>query len=205
MALITFLNTDRLSLATSRLVYEPGEIDSLTSVLDQAEKLRVVIDSEGDKIQAATEQGYSEGYEKGQDEGYEAALEHIATKLVVLSKEAANQREKLEQETGSLAIKIVEKIATEVGSHEMIVALAKSAAAEMLPRELIVLRVHPEAHSAVSQQVLNPDQKYSRIVEVIADPELEEEDCILESEYGHIKADLKTQLKVIHERLYGTA
>lgn len=202
MALISFLSTEKLTLATQKLVYEPDEIDSLSNVIDQANRLEDLYSQEIEKIESATREGYDSGYEKGQAEGYEAALEHIAVKLVVLAKEANAAREALEENAGSLAIKIVEKIASDIGPRETIAALAKSAAAEMLPREPVVLRVHPDKHDYMTNHVLDSAGESSRIIEVISDPALAVNDCVLETEFGQIKADLKTQLKVLKEKMY---
>lgn len=205
MALITFLNSERLALASSKLVYEPDEISSLVSVIDQANKLNILYSIENEKIETSTKAGYESGFEKGQEEGYEKALEHIAVKLVVLAKEATSARDDLEQRVGDLAIKIVEKIATDIGSQQTIAALAKAAAVDLLPREQVILRVHPDSRDYVAELVLNQQQPSTSIVEVISDSELDENDCVLETEFGQVRADLQTQLKVIREKLYGSS
>lgn len=205
MTLISFLSNEKLTLATGKLVYEPDEIDSVSNVIEQANKLSYLYSQESEKIESATREGYDSGYEKGQAEGYEAALEHIAVKLVILAKEANAAREALEERAGDLAIKIVEKIASDLGTNETIAALAKSAAAEMLPREPVVLRVHPDKHQYMTKNVLDhADEPSSRIIDVISDPALAVNDCVLETEFGQITADLKTQLKVLRERMYGS-
>jgi len=203
MALITFVNNERLTLGSSKLVYEADEINSLSNVIDQAKALENLFLIEEEKIEQSTREGYDSGYEEGQSKGYEAALEHIAVKLVVLAKEANAARDVLEKSAGDIAIKIVEKIASEVGDKEMIAALARSAAKDMIAQEPIVLRVHPDNYEHMEQKILESEGSNTRIVDVIADPALTGTDCVLETEYGRIKADLKTQLKVLAERMYG--
>lgn len=204
MALVTFINNDQLTLGSSKLVYAPEEINSLTNVIEQAELLQDIYSAESEKIESAAKDGYLTGYEKGQEEGYEAALEHIAVKLVLLAKEADGTRDQLEESAAKIAVQIVEKIATDVGQKEMIVALAKSAAKNMVSRETVVLRVHPDNYDYVSKEALESDHVASRIVEVVGDPTLTESDCVLETEYGQIKADLQTQLRVLSEQLYAS-
>lgn len=204
MALITFLNNERLTLGSNKLVYEPEEFNSLTNVIEQAEILQNVFSIENEKIESASKAGYDAGFEKGQSEGYEAALEHIAVKLVVLTKEANAARDELESTVGNIAVKIVNKIASDIGTKETIAALASTAAKDIVSREPVVLRVHPDNHEYMVKGVLNPDNPASRIVDVVSDPRLGVADCVLETEYGQIKADLETQLKVLTERLYGS-
>ncbi len=203
MALITFINNERLTMGSSQLVYGPEEINSLYSVIEQAELLQDIFSTEIEKTEAACKAGYEAGYEEGQTEGYEAALEHIAVKLVVLAKEASSARDELEESAAKIALKIVEKIAGEVGTKEMIAALAQSAAKDMVSREPVVLRVHPENFEYMKREGIRRDQPASRIVEVVSDPGLSQMDCVLETEFGQIKAGLQTQLKVLSERLYG--
>lgn len=204
MALITFLNNERLTLGSSKLVYEPDELNSLTSVIEQAEILQNIFSTESEKIEDASRAGYDAGYEKGQAEGYEAALEHIAVKLVVLAKEANASRDQLEDSAGNIAIRIVEKIASDLGEKETIAALARSAAKDMVSREPVILRVHPNNLSYMEEQVLQPEHSTAGIIDVVSDPGLSEKDCVLETEFGQIKADLETQLKVLAERMYGS-
>lgn len=203
MSLITFLNTERLTVATRKLVYKPDEINAVTNVVHQAESLQELLDYENDRVEAAIKQGRVDGYERGQEEGYEAALEHIAVKLVVLAKEANVTRESIENSAGDLAIRIVEKIATDVGRKEMIVALARTAASELTPKEPIVLRVHPENVQHMEENSDHLDGAATRIVNVVGDYSLGEDDCVLETEFGQVKADLQTQLKVLREKMYG--
>jgi len=160
-----------------------------------------VLKNEKDMLEDSFQTGYDSGFEKGQTEGYDAALEHIAVKLVVLAKEAHEARLELENKAGVLATKIVEKIATDLGPRKTIAALAKSAASNLVPREPVILRVHPDNTAYVSDEV-SPSSTH--IVEVMPDPSLSETDCVLETEFGRIKADMNTQLKVLREKLYAS-
>jgi type III secretion protein L len=205
MGNLTFLNNKNFSLSSNDLVYQPDEVNSLNSILQQASALHQLIADEESNIAAATQAGYDAGYEKGQAEGYEAALEHIATKLVVLAKEANASRDDLRHSAGDIAIKIVAKIATDLGSQPTIAALVKTAAKDIAPHEPIVLKVSPDNVGYMTEEIKN-SENYSgvseRIVDVVADPGMGSEDCVLETEYGHIRADLKTQLKVLRDNFY---
>lgn len=204
MSLITFINSDRVTLASNKLVYEAEEVNSLTEVLDQADLLQELFDAEKEKIESAVKAGHDAGFEQGQTEGYEAALEHIAVKLVVLAKEANAARDELESSAGNIAVKIVQKIAADLGSEKTIAALAKSAAKEFVQREQLVLRVHPDNLSYMRENVLKPDNQSARFVDVVSDSELTQDDCVLETEFGRVKADLQTQLKVLQGKMYGS-
>ncbi len=202
MASLTFLHNRNFTLSTDSLVYEPDEVNTLQSILDQAGEVHQLIESEQTLIEQAKEKGYNEGYEAGQTAVYEAALEHIATKLVTLTKEANATREELQHSAGDIAIQIVSKIASQIGPEETVKSLALTAARQLTSLETIVLRVHPDIKPYLTDELVKDSKINHKIVDIIADAELAEDDCILETEYGHIKAGLQTQLKVMREQLY---
>lgn len=202
MASLTFLHNKNFTLSSDSLVYDPEEVNTLQSILEQATTIHQLLDNEEKLVEQAKELGYSEGYESGQTTGYEAALEHIATKLVTLAKEANATREELRQSAGDVAIKIVEKIACDIGPEKTVKSLALSAAKELTPVESIVLHVHPDNKEYLISELSKENNTMHKIVEVMADPMLEQQDCILETEYGHIRAGLQTQLKVMRDQFY---
>lgn len=203
MANLTFLQNKNFSLTSDSLVYEPDELNTLQNILDQASRVHHLLDNEQKEIEQATERGYNEGYDKGQSDGYEAALEHIAIKLVSLAKEANAARNELRESAGDVALQIVEKIAEQIGPTDTVRALALSAAKQLTPFEAIVLRVSPDnKDSLIAELSENPGNTNHKIVEVVADPNLDENDCVLETEHGHIKAGLHTQLKVMRGQFY---
>lgn len=204
MASLIFLQNRNFTLSSNSLVYDPEEVNTLQSVLDQAGEIHRMLDNEKSLIEEAKEKGYNEGYESGQSDGYEAALEHIATKLVTLAKEANAAREELRHSAGDIAIKIVDKIATEIGNRDTVKSLAVTAARQLTGSEAIVLHVHPDNKEYLIDELLKSNGSTLNIVDVVADPELSDTDCVLETEYGHIKAGLQTQLKVMRGQLYGS-
>lgn len=202
MSLVTIVNNEMSTLATDKLVYGPDEFNSLCTVLEHAAALKDLLDSETIRISAAEKSGYDNGYESGSSEGREEALKHIAIKLVQLSKAADLERKELRDSAGVIAITIVQKIANSLGPVESITALAQSAAAELVSRESVALRVHPKHADAVSKKFHSLKDSSCQPIETISDSELSENDCILETEYGQIKADLATQLRILEDKLY---
>ena len=203
MANLTFLRNKNFTLMSDSLVYEPEELNTLQNILEQASQVHQLINNEKQEIEQAAEKGYNDGYDKGQSAGYEAALEHIATKLVSLAKEANAARSELRESAGDIALQIVDKIAGEIGPKDTVKALALSASKQMTPFETIVLRVHPDNQESLLHELVESEGANSKIVEVVADPGLGEQDCVLETEHGHIKAGLQTQLKVMRSQFYG--
>jgi len=204
MGNLTFLNNKNFTISSRDLVYQPDEFNSLTSILDQATHLHEFFETEKQTIEQATQSGYEAGYENGQSDGYEAALEHIATKLVVLAKEANDAREELRESAGDIALKIIEKIAYDIGPKSTVAALAKTAAKDLTVNEPVVLRVNPDNAEYIQNELNTSSENSSAKITVSRDSTLSETDCVLETEFGQIKADLTTQLNVLRANFYGS-
>jgi len=173
------------------------------TLVDQADALARIVSEQEARIETAEREGFEAGFEKGQSEGYEAALEHIAVKLVALTKDAAASREQLRDQSVELALSIVRKIAEGIGTSETVAALATSAARQLAPHEPIVLRVHPDVEQEIRVRLVASSRPAKQFIDIIADSSLAESDCVLETEFGQIKAGLETQLNVLHQKLYG--
>jgi len=200
MAIVTLYRGDKVSLESDEIVVPSDDVALLGSMVEQAAELQNLLGEEKSRIERAESAGYEVGYEKGQNDGYEAALEHIAVKLIAVGKEANAVREALEQQSGHLALKIVQKIATEIGSGPTIAALAASAAKQLVPREPITLRVSPANEQTVKDTVSGAVNTFKQIVEVSVDSALSDDDCVIETEFGQIKAGLDIQLSAFREK-----
>jgi len=202
MSIITLFNDDRVTLASERLILSADEISGMQTVMQHADTLQTLALNEEARVAQAEANGYEGGYEKGQSEGYEAALEHIAFKLVALAKEANEVRDRIEGQSASLALKIVEKIAEDIGPADTVAALAASAARQLVPREPVVLRVHPNHEQYLKEKIAGSTEAFKQIVEISPDLLLEETDCVLETEFGQIKASLDIQIRVFREKFH---
>ena len=203
MALLTLYHAGEVTLAADRLVHAPGELAHVGEVIEQARALGELREAERARVEAAERAAAEAGTERGRAEGYEAALEHIAVKLVALAKEAAEARERLRAQAGELALGIVRKIARDLGPAETVAALAASAARQLAPHEPVVLRVHPELEAGVRERLGAIGGPTVGEIEVAADPALGAGDCTLETEFGQVRAGLELQLEVLRERFYG--
>jgi len=202
MSIITFLNNDKITLASSKIVYHEDDAADIDALVRKGTELTALLDKEKVRIEQAELAGHEAGYEKGQAKGYDAALEHIAIKLITLAREAEETRDKLEHSAGELALKIVRRIAGDLGTENTIASLAATAAKELVPREAVTLRVSVANLEKVRESVMSTPSRSHRIPDITGDPTLNDQDCILDTEFGQIKADLETQLRVYKEHFY---
>jgi len=202
MSIITFLNNDKVTLASSKIVYSEEDVGNIDSLVTKANELTQLLDKEKIRIEQAELAGHDAGYEKGQAKGYDTALEHIAIKLITLAREAEETRDRLEQSAGELALKIVRRIASDLGPEHTLASLAATAAKELVPREAVTLRVSVANLEKVREAVLAIPSRSHRIADIAGDPTLQDDECVLDTEFGQIKADLETQLRVYEEHFY---
>ena len=203
MALLTLYHAGDVTLASDRVVYSPEELAHVGSMAEEAAALGRLRESERERIDAAERAAREAGHERGRAEGYEAALEHIAVKLVALAKEAGEARERLRSQGAELALGIVRKIARDLGPADTVAALAASAARQLAPHEPVVLRVHPDLETDVRERLAVIGGPTVGEAEVAADPGLGPGDCTLETEFGQVRAGLELQLEVLREKFYG--
>jgi len=200
MSLISFIVTGNTTLATDKLVYSAEELGALETVIEKVRSVDRVIGSESACVSAAEERGYEAGYERGRQDGVQAAIEATAERLSSLTLRANRERDELQASAATLAFSIVERIAQIVGPVATIAALARRAAAELAPRRPVVLHVATQVVQPLREH-LERHNDTDQEIQVEADESLETTDCILETEFGRINADLNTQLRVLGERL----
>jgi len=190
MSIITFLNNDKVTLASSKIVYSEDDVGAIDSLVSKASELTRLLDKESVRI------------EQAELAGYDAALEHIAIKLITLAREAEETRSQLEQSAGDLALRIVRRIANDLGPEHTLASLAATAAKELVPREAVTLRVSVANLEKVRESILSTPARSHRIPDISGDPTLLDNECVLDTEFGQIKADLETQLRVYKEHFY---
>jgi len=168
-------------LASSKIVYSEDDVGNIESLVSKATELTQLLDKESVRVEQAELSGYDAGYEKGQTKGYDAALEHIAIKLITLAREAEDTRDKLEQSAGDLALKIVRRIANDLGTEQTLASLAATAAKELVPREAVTLRVSVSNLEKVREAILSTPTRSHRIPDITGDPTLLDDECVLDT------------------------
>jgi flagellar assembly protein FliH len=142
---------------------------------------------------AAREAAIAEGFAKGQAEGAAKAARETAETLAGVHNALQVERARLRASSATLALDIVRRIAAGLAPDEVVAALAEQAVRDLLPEEPIDVRVAPEAVSAVSRRLWPIGAR----IEVRADPDLPDGDCVLDTPSGRTHAGLEVQLKAL--------
>jgi len=162
-----------------------GAERTLAAAAQQAEAL----------IAAARDQGFAEGRQLGEA----AAAGDVRTRLFDLEVKAAQMRAAQRAEAARLAIEVVRRIAGELGSETVVSALAEKAARDLAPDTKATVKVSPAVQAAVAERLARFDG-----LTVAADPSLSDDDCVVETSFGVIRAGLKTQLAAVERAWTGS-
>jgi len=143
--------------------------------------------------QAVREAANAEGFAQGQADGAARAAQETAETLASVHAALQAERARLRASSATLALDIVRRIAAGLAPEEVLAALAEQAARDLLPEEPIGVRVAPEAVGAVSRRLWPIGAR----IEVHADPDLPNGDCVLDTPSGRTHAGLEVQLKAL--------
>ena len=204
MNLVTLLNTDMITLTSGKLVYGPDETGALKSAVAAAESLVAEQASAAERVAEAVEAGRDNGYKDGFESGLQAARAQIASEIASLARQAQAQLQQQRNHTADMAVQIVRKIAAQLGEAQTLAALAHQAAQEFAQDEIITLRVHPAHVESVRLRLRDLQQtgeSVAHLTNVVADAELADTGCVLDSRFGSVVADLDTQLNAISAHL----
>lgn len=191
MSLVSLFSDERGFLGTDQLVYTADEMRSLHDVTGMAAELSAAIEDQNSINESARVAGFSAGYEQG---SLQASAEHTAElqqTLVDLHQKYQRDVEAQKAACASLAVDIVRKIAGQIAPADWLYAEASTAAAELVDKTGLVLRVHSSQLASVTKRVENNDV-FERVV---ADEAVAPDACSIDTRYGKINVDLETQIE----------
>jgi len=183
-------------IASPRRVLRAAEVPLLSDALSLCKRMQALHDQQAALVDTACAEARAAGHAQGLDEGRQAARDDIAATLNQLAAGAAHHRDELRLQVAALALEVVRKLMGRFAAPEQLVALADTAAREMLPARHWVLAVHPDRVDAVRRQ-LNAMAPASEPLpfELRADASCALDDCRIETELGSVDASLEAQLQ----------
>jgi flagellar biosynthesis/type III secretory pathway protein FliH len=186
-------------IASSRLVLRAAEVPLLGDAQQLRDKLESLRRDQDQHIAAVTAQAQAQGRAHGLVEGQREAGEQLASTLTTLVQTSAQERERLRGQTACLALQVVRKLLGQFAEDALLVALAETAAADLLPTLPLSLVVHPDVCQAVRERLAAGADASTGAAsglrcEVRSDPSCARDSCRVETEHGSIDASLEAQL-----------
>ena len=188
-----------VGIASTRRVFSAAEVPLFKDANRLCERLQALHSEMAARVDAACEEARQSGYATGFQEGARAADEQHAARLASLAVAAARHRDALSDQVAGLALKVARKMIGSLADDERLLALASTAARELLPGSPATVLVHPDRVDAVRNLLgrLPADRRDAALVafEVRADPGSGVDSCRIETELGSVDATLDTQLR----------
>jgi flagellar biosynthesis/type III secretory pathway protein FliH len=200
---MTFLLWQRegeMRIASPRRVLRAAEVPLLADAQSLRDRIQAVHDGQAAHLDAARAEARAAGHAQGLEEGRRAARDDIAETLNELAAVAARQHDELRLQVAALSLEVVRKLMGRFAAPEQLVALADTAAREMLPAQNWVLSVHPDRVDAVREQLNAVAASTNLSIEPVpfelrADASCALDSCRIETELGSAEASLDAQLQ----------
>lgn len=138
--------------------------------------------------------------QRGMEEGQGRANKQSAEQLMLFSGRINDTLKKLEAELVEVVITAVRKVIRGVDQETQVREAVIGGLELVRGSHKLLVRVHPSHQSSVSVQLDSIPHRFTSL-EVIGDPQLNVDDCILESDIGIVNASLEQQLNVIEQAL----
>jgi flagellar biosynthesis/type III secretory pathway protein FliH len=199
MSFLMWQRQGDLRLASTRRVLRAAEVPLLIEAQQLRDRVLELERTHDARAQAACDAARAEGFAQGLAEGRAAARDDIATQINALAARAARQHEALREQMAALALQVARKLIGSFATPEQLVALACTAARDVMPSHGLTLVVHPDATDAVRTHLAGLTQAADAPADlpsfdVRSDDGCEPGTCRIETELGTIDASLDAQL-----------
>jgi flagellar biosynthesis/type III secretory pathway protein FliH len=199
MSFLLWQRQGDMRIASTHRVLRAAEVPLLAEAQALRDRVLELQRTHDARVQAACDAAREQGFAQGLAEGRAAARDDIASQINALAARAAHQHEALREQTAALALQVARKLIGSFATPEQLVALACTAARDVMPAQGLTLVVHPDATDAVRARLaalaLSPDAAPDvPTFDVRADDGCEPDTCRIETELGTIDASLDAQL-----------
>jgi flagellar biosynthesis/type III secretory pathway protein FliH len=187
-------------IASTRLVLRAAEVPLLAEAQAVRDRLEALHTEQAQRVEAACEQARERGHAIGLEQGVLASRDEVAASLVALARAAEQERVRVRGQVAALALQVARKLIGRLADDERLLALADTAARDMLPGSSLTLVVHP-SHADTLRARLGAMARHvgetgapAPAFELRADPACPLDSCRIETEFGSIDASLNAQL-----------
>ena len=189
------LNNDGIQpvAGTKRIPHsELGQLCEASELLEAARRKAAEMEQAAlDAYEEKRQEGYRDGLEEGKLEHAEKMMETILSSVEFI--------EGIESTLVHVVNQSIRKIIGDMDDKERIVAIVRNALNVVRGQQKVTVRVAPADEAAILEAMaaMTAGSSGNSFLTVVADPRLEKDACILESELGVVDASLSTQLKAL--------
>ncbi|MEC4720726.1 HrpE/YscL family type III secretion apparatus protein [Noviherbaspirillum sp. CPCC 100848] len=172
-----------------------SKADEVRVLLEQSRILNAARD-EAARIVASAQSAYEAECRRGYEDGLAEAKMEQAERMIESVSRTVEFFSRIEGEMVNLVMESVQKIINGFDDTERIVIVVRNAISVVRNQKQITLRLNPGQVETVKKQMhaLLADYQGVGQLDVISDPRLSPDSCILESEIGIVEASIEGQL-----------
>ncbi len=181
-------------------IIKAEEYATLIKSNELLERVRAAADDAREKAQAVYEKRHDEGYAVGVEEGKSLYTE----KLMDMVMGQVDSIEGLEKQLVRVVMEAVTKIIGTIDDSELVTRVVHQGLNAVRGGKSIVLRVSSQDERilrvSLANYIVGRDNP-TGYINLVADPNLNHGDCLLETEQGMVEASLSSQLKILQNSL----
>ncbi len=190
----------QLNAKSGRKIIKADEYSTLIKANELLDRVREAADDARDKAKAVYEKRHEEGYADGLEEGKTLYTE----KLMDMVMGQVDSIEGLEKQLVSVVMEAVTKIIGTFDDSELVTRVVHQGLNAVRGGKSIVLRVSSQderiLRTSLANYIMGRDNP-TGYINLVADPNLNHGDCLLETEQGMVEASLASQLRILQTSL----
>lgn len=178
----------------------------LKAAKDESKSTVDAANAEAERILEESKQAYEDERQRGYTEGLEQGKQEMAEEMMDLVAKSAENFNRFQENVIGIVTRAVRRVIGEINASDRIQKIVENALLIIRNEKQATLRVHPSQAAEVRKTVASfaKENEGTGLIEVVADPRLTEDSCVLETEVGVIDASLETQLKAIEKSIQKT-
>lgn len=198
MSFVVFRTPDgaRLSrLSPTDPVLEAAEVSTLMS----AEAVLADARAEAERIRAEALAAFEAERRRGYEDGLAEAHMEQAERMIETVSRTVDYFGKVEERMVDLVMQAVQRIISDFDDRERVIQVVKNALAVARNQKQMTLRIHPTRVDLLKSGLNDILAAYPGVgyLDVVPDPRLDGDACILESEIGVVEASMSGQIEAL--------
>lgn len=164
------------------------------------EELRKQLQAHYEHREKALLGAMAKSIQRGKEQGMELANRHATEQMVRFTAAMDDYIKQMEQDLVKVVISAVRRVIHGFDDATIVQHAVQSAMELVKGSRKLHIRVNPSVQSEVEARLDSVRQRFTHL-EVIGDADLNDTDCILESDIGIVNAGLWPQLEIIEQAL----
>jgi type III secretion protein L len=199
MRLAAQLKDGGLRLLPERKVVKAAEVTAVREA-------RALIDdaaAEAERIRQAAKEAYEQEKRRGYQDGLAAGGDEVAKRLIELAAQGSELMNDFESRVPEIVISALRQILGTFDDTELAIRTANQALRMFHKQTELVVRVPPDRLEKVRARIdeLRSNGSATPDIDVVADRDLTDGGCVIESELGSVDASIEAQLAVLEQAM----